>query len=53
MEEANAAAYYGQAFGDANVKIRDLEERQRILQDRVLLIGENLIELKEKNQEMA
>ncbi len=32
------------------IKIRDLEEKQRVLKDRVLLIGQNLVDLKEKNQ---
>jgi len=44
-EEMN---YGGQALGDPNMKIRDLEEKQRILKDRILLIGQNLIETKEK-----
>ncbi|MBT3405493.1 hypothetical protein HN832_00680 [archaeon] len=30
------------------VKIRDLEEKQRIIKNRLLLIGENLIETKEE-----
>ena len=30
-------------FSDVNVKLRDLEEKQNILKDRVLLIGENLV----------
>lgn len=47
-EEAN---YQGQFSEDANLKIRDLEEKQRILKDRVLLIGQNLIETKEKTSE--
>ena len=41
--------YFGQAIGETNIRIRDLEERQRILKDRLLLIGQNLIETKEKN----
>lgn len=44
-EEYDYSAYYG----EINTKIRDLEEKQRILKDRLLLIGENLLELKEKN----
>ena len=36
---------------DVNVRIRDLEEKQRILKDRLLLIGKNLIEIREKNKE--
>jgi len=38
-------------FQNQGVSIRDLEERQRILKDRLLLIGQNLIEIKEKNEE--
>jgi hypothetical protein len=43
--------YTGQLFGDVNVKIRDLEEKQRILKDQVLLIGQNLIDIKEKTNQ--
>jgi len=31
--------------------VRDLEEKQRILKDRTMLIGQNLIELKEQTEE--
>lgn len=34
---------------DPNLKIRDLEEKQRIIRNQILLIGNNLIDLKEKN----
>jgi len=44
-EEMN---YGGQTLSDPSMKIRDLEEKQRILKDRILLIGQNLIETKEK-----
>ncbi len=44
---------YDQTWTDINVKLRDLEEKQRILKDRLLLIGKNLIEIKEQHtQEM-
>jgi len=43
--------YLGQELGGLHTKMRDLEEKQRILKDRVLLIGQNLIEMKEKNTE--
>jgi len=43
--------YNGQFSGETNTKIRDLEEKQRILKDRLLLIGQNLIEFKEKNDQ--
>ena len=38
-------------MGDANGRIRNLEEKQRILKDRLILIGQNLIETKEKTNE--
>lgn len=40
-----------QNYIDPNLKLRDLEEKQRILKERLLLIGQNLIETKEKNQQ--
>jgi hypothetical protein len=33
----------------SGTNIRDLEEKQRIMKDRILLIGKNLIEIREKN----
>ncbi len=47
-EETNPQA--GQQMGDMNSKVRSLEERQKILKDRLLLIGQNLIEMKEKTK---
>lgn len=43
--------YSYQAGGGASIqtKLRDLEEKYRILKDRVLLIGQNLIEMKENS----
>lgn len=38
-------------YSSADVRVRDLEEKQRILKDRLLLIGQNLIEIREKNKE--
>ena len=40
-----------QPSGEINFRIRNLEERQRILKDRLLLIGQNLIEMKERTNE--
>ncbi|MFH1311199.1 MAG: hypothetical protein ABIH65_02230 [Nanoarchaeota archaeon] len=37
-----------QFLWDINTKIRDLEEKNRMLKDRLLLIGQNLVEIKEK-----
>ncbi len=40
---------YGEYFlTDTNTKLRDLEEKQKMLKDRILLIGQNLVEMKEK-----
>ena len=39
--------YYGQFYSEANIRIKDLEEKQGVLKERVLLIGKNLIETKE------
>ena len=38
-------------FGEMMMKVRDLEEKQRILKDRLILIGRNLIETKEETNE--
>jgi hypothetical protein len=35
------------ALADISVKLRDIEEKQNIIKDRVLLIGDNLISEKE------
>ena len=35
--------YYNQAATDANMNLRDLEEKQRILKERIFLIGQNLV----------
>lgn len=43
-------SYAGQYSSGIN-QLKDLEEKQRILKERILLIGQNLIEVKEKNDE--
>ena len=40
--------YSQQAFSGLAIKMRELEEKQRIIKDRMLLVGQNLIETKEK-----
>lgn len=42
------AEYENQYFTETSTKVRDLEEKQRIIKDRMLLIGQNLIEMKEE-----
>jgi hypothetical protein len=44
MEDEN---YEGQYFLELNTRLRDLEEKQRIIKDRILLIGNNLIETRD------
>jgi hypothetical protein len=41
--------YSQQAAMDANIPLRDLEEKQRILKERIFLIGQNLVEIREKS----
>jgi len=43
--------YQEQNYVDPFLKLRDIEEKQRILKDRLLLVGQNLIETKEKNEQ--
>ena len=35
-------------LSEFNTKLRDIEEKQRLIKDRVLLIGENLVNTKEE-----
>lgn len=48
-KEVQDSNYSNQIFSDLSSKIRDLEERQNMLRDRLLLIGQNLVETKEKS----
>jgi len=41
--------YLSSILADFNTKIRDLEEKNRLMRERLLLIGQNLIEIREKN----
>lgn len=46
--EGDQQDYSGQ---DANTRLRDLEERNSLLKERVLLLGKNLLETKEELEE--
>ncbi|MEK6811006.1 MAG: hypothetical protein AABX96_00695 [Nanoarchaeota archaeon] len=37
----------GEYFADVNNRLKDMEEKQRILRDRILLIGKNVVEDRE------
>ena len=43
--------YQPQGDFSANFRIKDIEEKQNILKDRLLLIGQNLIDSKEETSE--
>ena len=50
-QEQQAAAYQDNYIADVNVKLRDIEEKQNLIKDRILLIGENLISEKQETEE--
>lgn len=43
-ETENDSQYQGQYFTDINTRIRDVEEKQRLLKDRTMIMGKNFIE---------
>ena len=49
-EQEQQGDYY-ELFSNASVRIRDLEEKQSILRDRLLLIGKNFLDTKEETNE--
>jgi len=51
MADEQEGGYADQQYADPNIQAKDLEEKQKILKDRILLIGQNLIELKQKTDE--
>ncbi|MGV8142449.1 MAG: hypothetical protein ACP5NS_02320 [Candidatus Pacearchaeota archaeon] len=42
--EGNIQSAEEQYFVDVNTRLKDIEERQRLLKDRLLLVGKNLVE---------
>jgi hypothetical protein len=47
---AGEQANYPNSYNvDPNLRLRDLEEKQRVLKNQILLIGKNLIDIREKN----
>ncbi len=49
MPEQEGYSDYGGYDSQSNSRIKDLEEKQNLLKDRLLLIGHNLIETKEED----
>lgn len=45
----NQSYYSQQPSAEAGIRLRDLEEKQRILKDRILLVGETLVKERDKN----
>ena len=43
--------YGGQIINTLTAKIRDVEEKEKLLKDRLLLIGQNLVEMKDTTNE--
>jgi len=51
MVAAQESTEEQQFFSDLNTRLMDIEEKQRLLKDRVILIGKNLVEEREKTFE--
>ncbi|MCF7910122.1 hypothetical protein K9L16_00425 [Candidatus Pacearchaeota archaeon] len=51
MEEGGYEQGYQGYGSDFLIKIRDLEEKQRFLKNRLVLLGENLLEIKQDTNE--
>lgn len=51
MAEEFGQDYGERFFSDLNTRIRDLEEKQRLLKDRMLLISESFVKERDKNFE--
>jgi hypothetical protein len=49
VEEGEDYSASQQAFTDVGTRLRDFEEKQRLLKDRILLIGQSVIENRESN----
>ena len=51
VDEQEQQGDYYELFSNASVRIRDLEEKQNVSKDRLLLIGKNFLETKEDTNE--
>lgn len=49
VEEYGQQDYGDRFFTDLNTRIRDLEEKQRLLRDRMVLISESFVKERDKN----
>jgi hypothetical protein len=48
MAQAQSSTEAENAYMDIAIRLRDIEEKQNIIKDRVLLLGENLVSSKEE-----
>jgi hypothetical protein len=48
-DESGAENYSDRFFSEINTRIRDLEEKQRLLKDKMLLISESFVKERDKN----
>jgi len=51
MAEVTQGGYNERFFGDINTRIRDLEEKNSLLKDRMRLISESFVKERDKNFE--
>ena len=51
MDGTQDNSNYGVRFFEEISKVKDLEEKQRMLKDRTLMIGESLVEIKEGTEQ--
>ena len=52
VEQNQAQDMISALLADFNTKLRDVEERQRLMKDRVLLISQNLVNEKDETSEI-
>ncbi len=48
-DEYGAENYMSRFFSEINTRLRDLEEKQRLLRDKMLLISESFVKERDKN----
>jgi len=51
MEQQKEGGNFNSAFSEFNTQLRDIDERNRLIRERVLLLGKNLITIKSNLEE--
>jgi len=49
VQEYDNQDAWGRFFSDINTRIRDLEEKQRLLKDKLLLVGDGFVKERDRN----